>query len=256
MSAHTDICQLAQNLARNCGYAVFPCKEDKSPATRHGFQDATNDPDKIPDLWRRWSGPLVGVATGTASGISVLDVDVKADEARVWWRQNERRIPATRTYRTRSAGLHLVFRHAAGVKCAVGRPTPGIDARGAGGYIIFWFAHGFDCIDHTPPATWPAWLSDYFWPPKPPQVSRGHDNSQPIGDPRAALDGIVRCVRDAQELTRNSKLYWAAHRMTERISANEITKADARRLLTDAAKDAGLDAIEIERTLNSAWRVA
>src|SRR5437763_1799333 len=157
-SESLEACSLAQNLAHNYGYAVFSCHQDKNPATLHGFKDATADPELIAKLWRRWPGPLIGVATGAASGISVLDVDIKGDEARGWWRQNEQRLPLTRTYRTRGGGLHLVFRHVPGILCRVGKPVLGIDVRGEGGYVIFWFAAGFECVDHAPAAPWPHWL--------------------------------------------------------------------------------------------------
>ena len=39
------------------GWPVFPCKPgSKEPATRHGFKDATTDPDKITWWWRRQPG--------------------------------------------------------------------------------------------------------------------------------------------------------------------------------------------------------
>ena len=119
-------------------------------------------------LWRRHPGPLIGVACGDASGISVLDVDIKSNDARAWWLQNQHRLPETRTYRTRGGGLHAVFQHTPGVRNVQGEPIPGIDVRGEGGYVIWWFAAGHECLDHTVPAPWPAWLSQLFWPPPPP----------------------------------------------------------------------------------------
>jgi hypothetical protein len=89
MTFSTEICRLAQNLARNCNYAVFPCSEQKMPLRPKreggdGFKDATKDPDKIAWLWRHWPGPLIGIATGATSNIIVLDFDVKHDTARAW----------------------------------------------------------------------------------------------------------------------------------------------------------------------------
>jgi Bifunctional DNA primase/polymerase, N-terminal len=93
-----DVITLAENLAHNCGYAVFPCRRaDKKPACPHGFKDATTDPVQVRPLWLRHPGPLIGVACGEASGISVLDVDIKGDHARAWWFQNQHRLPETRT---------------------------------------------------------------------------------------------------------------------------------------------------------------
>jgi hypothetical protein len=163
----SDIVTIAGNLARTCGYSVFPCRHNKRPACPHGFLDAVSDLVEVRTLWRRYPGPLIGVATGAASGISAVDVDIKSDSARAWWFENEHRFPATRTFRTRSGGLHAVFQHVPGVRNVQGDPVPGVDVRGQGGYVIWWFAAGHECLDHTAPAPWPAWLSRFFWPPKP-----------------------------------------------------------------------------------------
>ena len=65
MSAADEYVHLAQNLARNCGYPVFPCREeDKRPACPHGFKDATKVSGAIAELWRQWPGELIGIATG------------------------------------------------------------------------------------------------------------------------------------------------------------------------------------------------
>jgi putative DNA primase/helicase len=62
------------------GWWLFPCKwqgeQRKHPLTKHGFRDASNDPEQIRLWWCRWPQALLGVATG-ASGLAVLDVDVK-----------------------------------------------------------------------------------------------------------------------------------------------------------------------------------
>lgn len=168
----SDIVTIAGNLARTCGYSVFPCRHNKRPACPHGFLDAVSDLVEVRALWRRYPGPLIGVATGPASGISAVDVDIKSDGARAWWFENEHRFPATRTFRTRGGGLHVVFQHTSGVRNVQGEPIPGIDIRGEGGYIIFWFAAGHECLDHTAPAPWPAWLSRFFWPPLKPVLHR------------------------------------------------------------------------------------
>ncbi len=190
MRAIAEACYLAQNLARNRGYAVFPCRDNKEPATPHGFKDAVTEPNAVTVLWRQHPGHLIGIACGERSGVSVLDVDVKHDTARAWWRANEIRLPITRTYRTRGGGLHLFFQHAAGVRNAVGRPVPGIDSRGEGGYIVFWFAAGCECLDPAPPAPWPHWLSDFFWPPA------AAPNRATAVSPGPASSKFLEAVRD------------------------------------------------------------
>ena len=244
-----EVAQIAQNLARNCNFAVSPCKEGKMPATPHGFKDATNDPEAVAELWRRFPGPLIGVATGEVSGVAVLDLDAKHDAARAWWSQNRQRMPATRRYRTRSGGMHLYFRHRPGVACSGGKITLGVDTRGDGGYVIHWFAAGLPCLDHSPPAPWPQWLFDMLHPPAPMRVP--YDKPM-AGDGSAAIEALIRTVRAAAEGERNGKLFWAAKKMRER----GIDRAEADRELFDAASACGLPAVEVQRTIASAWRAA
>jgi hypothetical protein len=61
------------------GWPVFPCKPwpDKSPYTRHGWQDATTDPRKVETLWRHWPNAEIGMPTGKPSGRNVFDIDAK-----------------------------------------------------------------------------------------------------------------------------------------------------------------------------------
>jgi Bifunctional DNA primase/polymerase, N-terminal len=96
---------------------VFPCKPDKSPLAKRGFYDARFKVD--PGHW-----PLVGVPTGEASGFDVLDVDPKG---LAWF--DAQHLPLTRMHETRSGGVHLLFRHAEGLRCSAGRIACGVDVR-------------------------------------------------------------------------------------------------------------------------------
>jgi hypothetical protein len=183
---------LAENLAHNCGYAVFPCRANKKPACTHGFHDAVSDPVQVRPLWRRHPGPLIGGA---------------------WWFQNQHRLPETRTYRTRGGGLHTVFRHVPGVRNAQGEPVRGVDARGHGGYVIWWFADGHECLDHSAPAPWPAWLSQFFWPPPKP-VPHRHTRGAPVTLSDIDLERIktraINRIRSAADGQRHNRLRAAA----------------------------------------------
>ena len=127
----------------------FPCHENRKPACPHGFKEATTDPTEIIKLWRRYPGSVIGIATGKVSGRSVLDIDVKHEPALAWWRTNYRRLPSTRTFRSRSGGLHLYFQHADGIRNTQSKLCPGLDTRGDGGYIIYWFAVGYASVPIT-----------------------------------------------------------------------------------------------------------
>jgi hypothetical protein len=246
VSALSEVCQLTQNLARNCGYAVFPCGEDKRPTTPHGFKDASTDPDRIAWLWQHYPGPLIGIATGSRSGFSVLDIDRKHPEAVLWWQNSHLLLLPARTFATRSGGLHLHLLHREGVTNSQGKICRGVDTRGEGGYAIYWFAAGFDCFDHTAPQPWPAWLLDELTrrPALPPQAStpaRLHSDDR-------AIDGIVRRLTSAREGERNGVLFWAACRCAER----GMRQREIEGLLIPTAISIGLTDFETRRTITSA----
>ena len=44
--------QSALEIVNQFGFPVFPCKQDKSPLTPHGYFDATTDLDKIEKYWK------------------------------------------------------------------------------------------------------------------------------------------------------------------------------------------------------------
>ena len=204
-----EVAEIAKNLALNCAYRVFPCRtEDKRPATPHGFKDSECEPAAIARLWRRFPGGLIGVETGERSGVSILDIDVKHDPARAWWHQNAARLPLTRAYRTRSGGLHLVFRHVPGVRNVEGKPIQGVDVRGQGGYFIFWFATGLECVDHAPTAPWPAWLTALFWPPplKPKVSTAGRSFVATDGHLERVIDRALDRVRVAGDGQKHHRL--------------------------------------------------
>jgi hypothetical protein len=245
---HNEVAALAKNLARNCGFAVFPCRGDKSPATPYGFKDATSDANAITALWRRYPGLLIGIATGEASGVDVLDIDAaKHTVALTWWEAASLRMPPTRLYGTRSGGLHAYFIHADGVANTTSKLARGVDTRGSGGYAIGWFAAGYECLDHAPPARWRAWLLEcVLWKPAPAPVRRVRT------DAGNAVEGVLRVVAAADEGSRNRILFWGACRLRER----DVAQGEAEALLIAAARAAGLRDIEARRTIASAWRTA
>lgn len=247
-----DVARMAANLARHCGYRVFPCRADKTPATPHGFKDSSKDPAMVTELWRRYPGPLIGIATGALSGIDCFDIDVKHQSARLWWQTKSQQIPPTRTYKTQSGGLHCFFKHADGVRNSEGKICKGVDVRGCGGYCINWFAAGAACLDNTPPAEWPQWLLKGVLPP--PKPANPASQCVPEGDPDSRVDAVCRLVATAGKGQRNSLLFWAACRFAERIRDRRMGSTAAERLLVDAARAAGLSDQEARRTVRSAMR--
>lgn len=254
MNAAVEAARLAANLARNCAWAVFPCRDDKKPARPkreggHGCKDATTDPERIMWLWHRWPGTLIGVATGASSGVSVLDIDPDHPETFLWWQDNLARLPRTLTYRTRRAGLHLYFLHRDGVTNSQGWIADGIDTRGEGGYVIFWFATGLECVDFCPPQPWPAWLLDELKQrPAPALPLPGQ-----FRNPDRAIDGIIRCLAATPEGNRNGMLFWAARKLAE----HGVLQGNIEALLLPVCFGIGLsDPREVRATIRSAVRWA
>src|SRR5688500_10453804 len=84
------------------GWHVFPLQPNsKAPATPNGLHDASADPEVI-KRWD-WEGKNIGIRTGKASGVVVLDVD---DPDFVF----EVGVPTTYQVFTPSGGYHLYFK--------------------------------------------------------------------------------------------------------------------------------------------------
>jgi hypothetical protein len=235
-------------LARD-GRRCFPCLANKHPATPHGFKDASSDPEKVRALWRRYPGPVIGVATGEAADIDVLDLDSKHREAVEWLRENRHRLPLTRLHRTRSGGLHFLFQHAPGMRSWAGRPVRGVDGRGDGGYVVWWPATCLPVLSDMPPAPWPRWLLAELRPSR----SLPHARVATIPDEHA-LAGLVRKIARAEEGERNSLAFWAACRAGEMAASGLIGADTAAAVIANAAMLSGLPPAEAERTARSGVR--
>jgi hypothetical protein len=239
----------ALRAAMQLGYPAFPCKADKTPACPHGFKDAALPEMGLATLWARYPGELVGVPTGATSGFDALDIDPR-NGARAWYDANRGRLPATRIHRTRSGGLHVLFRHLAGLRNSNSKIAPGVDVRADGGYCIWWPGSGHEIRDGEV-QEWPLWLlPSLMTPPVPPPPP--YQKSSPISD--RAIEGVLRTVATTSQGRRNSVTYWAAHRLREAVAQGKLAEGCARDLLLRAAAHAGLSTVEASRTFNSAVR--
>ncbi len=238
------------------GVPCFPCSANKRPAIPGpgGHNHATDDRAALCVLWRRYPGPLVGVPTGEASGLSVLDADTaRHPEATAWLDAHRTRLPTTRVHQTISGGLHLVFQHAPGVRNSQNRLAPGIDTRGEGGYAIWWPATGCPVLCDAPPAPWPDWLLEAL-------LRRATAlGAAAVSGPATPLDhrrleGLLRKLAFAPEGQRNGLLYWSACRLGEAIGKGEIAPDIGEAVLLRAALRAGLPKDEARRTIASGFK--
>ena len=124
----------------DAGWWVFPCYDNKRPATPHGFYDAVNDSAAVAALFASYpTATLIGVATGGKSGIFCIDFDTyKGPEAKAYLDDLAAAglLPETRVHRTRSGGLHYFYSSQHGFPTVV--PNDGVDVKGEGGYVILW----------------------------------------------------------------------------------------------------------------------
>ena len=159
---------------------VFPVP----PGTKMGYKRAehhggrkwgkTKDANEIRDDWRRHPEANVGIPTGKANGIFVVETDTRAgghthdgEEALAALIAQHGPLPTTLMARSPSGSIHYYFSWPTDggpdIKNSAGQIGPGIDVRGEGGMVVAppskrdgacyeWINPG------TPIAPAPAWL--------------------------------------------------------------------------------------------------
>jgi len=130
-----------------CGCGKPACRDvGKHPATPHGFKDATTDVEQIRRWWKG-SNSGIGIATGKASDLVVLDVDgEKGRETLAKLEAEHGILPDTLMVKSGrvDGGTHHWFRYPAGVEKvkSVNRREFGLDVRADGGYVVApWSPH-------------------------------------------------------------------------------------------------------------------
>jgi Bifunctional DNA primase/polymerase, N-terminal/AAA domain len=120
------------------GWHVFPCLAGlKTPATRHGWHDATTDPDRIRAWWRVNPNYNVAIATGP-SGLFVIDIDpgAEAEWAKLIASDVDLAMALQDTYavQTPRGGWHYYFTGEG--RTSASRIAPNVDTRAIGGYVL------------------------------------------------------------------------------------------------------------------------
>jgi hypothetical protein len=130
-------CHTAENGLCSCDNPICHGK-GKHPRTQHGFKDSTIDETRISRYWHRMPDANIGIATGEASGIVVLDVDGDAGEESIADLQVKYgAIPETIEAITGSGGRHIYFaKPFVSIRNSESKIGPGLDIRGDGGYVI------------------------------------------------------------------------------------------------------------------------
>jgi putative DNA primase/helicase len=237
-------------MAERLGWHPFPVAADKKPfAGTHGCLDATNDVERVNELFAAHPNANVAVATGIASGFFVVDVDVKNG---VGWtgfqafQQKHGTLPETLTIDTPSGGKHFLFKYPD--NRTIGNPGVlkefHIDIRGQGGYIVAppstLRTGGRYRISHDVPiARAPEWLLELI----------GKKTRVPV---KAAAPSVTNGISEGG---RNSMLCSIAGTLRRR-GANEQAIIGALHSFNEAQCEPPLDASEVERIGHSVARYA
>lgn len=115
------------------GHLVFPLRPGlKTPATPHGFKDASMNPDTVRAWWR--AEPTFNIGLSTGHLFDVIDIDGDPGQASILALDAKDQVPAIRGIVTTPRGNHLYI-DPTGDGCATAI-RPGIDYRGIGGYVV------------------------------------------------------------------------------------------------------------------------
>lgn len=238
----------------------------KHPRTEHGLRDATIDPLEVRSWWNRWPEANVGIATGPASGLLVLDVDLPdGPDSLAQIEARYGRLPSTCEQRTGSGGRQLLFAHPAQ---PIGNRTgalPGIDVRGDGGYVVVppsRHASGerYRWTGRAPAAAAPDWLVTLLTRDRTHQRPRTVPSAMPTAVPppealsrygTAALDRELADLARAVEGTRNDSLNRAAFKLGQLVGAGALDAEQVADRLEEVGTRLGLGPAEVRRTIAS-----
>ncbi|MGW0967799.1 bifunctional DNA primase/polymerase [Streptomyces sp. NPDC002516] len=263
------------------GLAVIPLSRTKLPALRsphrddpdprpchgecgrpgHGVYDASTEPRRIRELfaaapWATGYGIACGLHPHHLIGV---DLDTKsATDSSAALRELALRhlftIPDTVVVLTPSGGRHLWLSGPPDVVVpnSASRLAPGIDIRGAGGYLVGPGSRTEHGVYGTAPGT--SRLAPAPCPPEllklllPPPPARAHHPAASASERHG--QGLVQFVLAAHEGQRNTRLFWAACRAYENGIGPQLTTP-----LVQAAVRTGLPEREARSTIASAARM-
>lgn len=247
------------------GLSVFPVRaRTKTPFIKDWPNRATTDPARIREMWTRFPKAGIGIATGSLSGLVVIDLDTKngQDGPENWRRylaQQGIDLPATVTVRTRSGGRHLYYAvpEGADFRNSAGTVAEGVDVRGTGGYVV---------APPTPGYTFEAgWTDDKVLPDLPPGVlpdSTATRGTAQAGERRTPAYALAAAAGGLADLTtaeigeRNDTLNRVAFSIATSVDDGLLDEELMRDTLWETAVQAGLDPEEVDKTLQSAFHAA
>jgi hypothetical protein len=224
-------------------------------AGSRGFEDATVEEEHVERWWRQRPSANIGLATGGASGLYVIDADGEAGRAE-WCRLLRAHGELlTRVAVTGGGGWHIYLRLPRGVELrnfskrsrVLGEH---IDGRGSGGYVLLppsrhpETGHRYRWLGDEPAKPMPGWLLARI---QPPGSFRSQRSTRTATRPslsvtttaygRAILRRCLEYVIEARVGERNERLNCAAWTVGRWVGAQEIDPRGVDTLLLAASTD-------------------
>ena len=242
------------------GWAVFPVRPDSKQSYKCAAHSdgrkwgMTRDADEIRQDFTRWPNARIGIPTGAANGIVVVETDtpeghgVDGAIALAGLEAEHGTLPETLQAISPSGSIHRYFRHpSAGIKIknSASEIGPGIDVRGDGGMVVAPPSINPDgrryrWLNRSPIAPMPAWLVE-LTRKKPPTISQRAVAAIrcPIrganGYAAAAMQYELANIHRAEPGHRNAALNKAGFSLGQLVAIGLLNEAEVGRRLLEAA---------------------
>lgn len=240
------------------GIPIIPLKpRGKAPLTKNGYKDATSDPEILAVWAEKWPDANIGIRTGRMSGLLVLDVDPPKGGIESLKKLEAEEGSCASDWEVASGdGSHRYFRDRSSLELRNttgeigGKPYPGLDIRGEGGYIV------------APPSIHPngnayRWVKQegeapfapifLYKPPKKeankplaPLTQPGTPSSVALAYAEAVLEREIKALSSTTEGSRNDALNRAGFNLGTLIGAGVLDRELAEEHLWAAATANGL----------------
>lgn len=240
------------------GFHVFPVYEPgtagctcgkplcrgKHPRTINGVKDATTDANRIKEWWTKWPNASIGLATGSISGVAVVDLDGPEGISS----GRSLRLASTVTALTGN-GKQLFYADPEGkLRNSVKALAPGVDIRGAGGYVV------------TPPSLhsngkrygWEGQpLSRKSLPNLPPHLSQMGTIQKTVGNTAGKSEGwIAKSLGEMKHGNIDNTLV----SILGRLRRDGYSSDDAIALLKTTVENKGAEPGHLEDKVKHIWR--
>jgi hypothetical protein len=220
-------------------------------ARTNGCKDATTDEATIRRWWEAAPTANVAIATGSVSGLYVVDVDVPSSEVMPL-------LPTTWTARTRGGGWHYIYAVTEALpntnKKAANSVHADADTRGEGGYILVYPSvidgKAYTWVNDVEPAPLPQWIADKVRPKAETRLAT-RQMFQMVSTSWAgkALEEECQKVASTGEGGRNEALNRAAFKVGQIVAGGHLSASQAGQALDSAAAECGLPERERRSTI-------